>query len=82
MNLDKGQLGASLLKGDLTLENMKLRQDIFDDSPMPFRLDYGQVGRIYLKIPIWDIFNSPLIIQVENVFGVIRVNNDWKPSIE
>ena len=49
MNLDKGQLGASLLKGDLTLENMKLRQDIFDDSPMPFRLDYGQVGRIYTR---------------------------------
>ena len=61
MNLDKGQLGASLLKGDLTLENMKLK-DIFKDSPMPFRLVYGQVGRIYLKIPIWDIFNSPLII--------------------
>lgn len=40
-NIDKRQLGASLLKGSLELKNMKLKSTIFDETPLPFALDYG-----------------------------------------
>jgi hypothetical protein len=59
---------------------MKLKADIFDNSPIPFELDYGQVGKIYIKIPIWDMFASPMIINIENVFGLVKIKKsaDWK----
>ena len=70
-DIDYGQLGASF-SGTLTLTDMQLKRTIFDDSPLPFALKFGHVGRIYLKIPIWDMFKSPLIIEIEDVFGFIE----------
>lgn len=72
------------MSGSLKLENMKLKQDLFDDSPLPFELEYGQVGKIYIKIPIWDMFASPLIINIENIFGLVKLKNcaDWDQDIQ
>jgi hypothetical protein len=54
-NLDPNQLGSSLLKGSLTLENLQLKTSLFNDSPLPFLLQAGQVGKIALKIPFWNL---------------------------
>ncbi len=54
---------------------MKMKASIFDDSPLPFALHYGQVGRIFLKIPIWDMFKSPLVIEIEDVFGIVKLKS-------
>jgi len=37
------------------------------------------VGKIYLKIPFWDMFTSPLIVEVENVIGLIKIKgmDEW-----
>jgi len=57
-------MGSSIYRGALLLNNMRLKPTMFDSSPVPFQLKYGQIGRIYLKIPIWDMFASPLIMEV------------------
>ena len=46
---------------------------MFDSSPVPFQLKYGQIGRIYLKLPIWDMFASPLICEIEDVVGLVQI---------
>jgi hypothetical protein len=53
---------------------------MFDDSPLPFELKYGNVGRIHLKIPFWDSFKSPLVIEIEDVFGLVKLKKigDWR----
>ena len=58
---------------------MRLKTTLFDDSPLPFAIRYGHVGRIYLKIPIWDMFKSPLVIEIEDVFGFIefKPHDQW-----
>lgn len=63
---------------------MKLKKTMFKDSPLPFDLAYGHVGRIYLKVPIWDMFTSPLIIVVEDVFGLVRIKptDEWQPNLQ
>ena len=55
-DIDTENLAISLT-GEVELRNMKLKESLFDDWPVPFRLEYGQVGRIYLKIPIWNLFS-------------------------
>jgi hypothetical protein len=83
-NLDTKQLGTSIYRGEVELKNMKLKKTMFKDSPLPFDLAYGHVGRIYLKVPIWDMFTSPLIIVVEDVFGLVRIKptDEWQPNLQ
>lgn len=67
------QLGASIYSGQLHLTNLSLKRNLFDNSPFPFGLKYGRVGRIYLKIPFWDMFKSPLVVEIEDVFGYVEM---------
>lgn len=82
-DIDTENLAISV-SGEVELRNMKLKTSLFDDWPVPFRLEYGQVGRIYLKIPIWNLFSQPVIIQVEDVFGYVKLINipDFNPSVQ
>jgi hypothetical protein len=62
-----------LFRGSLELKNMRLKATIFDDSPLPFSLKYGQIGRIYIKLPLWDMFKSPVVIEIEDVVGLVMI---------
>ena len=66
-------MGTSIYRGSLLLNNMRLKPTMFDSSPVPFQLKYGQIGRIYLKLPIWDMFASPLICEIEDVVGLVQI---------
>ena len=70
-NIDPSQLNISIKSGKVYLEDMKLKTTLFDSMPLPFKLVSGQVGKIHLQIPVWNMFNSPLMIQVENVYGLV-----------
>ena len=41
---------------------MQLKAGLFDDSPLPFALNFGRVGRIFIKVPLWDMFKTPLVV--------------------
>lgn len=79
-NIDHKQLGSSIIRGNLDLKDMRLKKSLFDDSNLPFQLAFGQVGRIFMKIPFWDMFTSPLVIIIEDIFGLVRFTpmDDWK----
>jgi hypothetical protein len=68
-----------MFSGSLTLYNLSLKSTMFDDSPLPFALEYGNVGRIHLKIPLWNRFKSPLVIEVDDVFGLLKIKKieEW-----
>lgn len=83
-NIDPSQLKISIGSGKVNLRNMKLKSTLFDSMPLPFKLVYGQVGKIHLQIPVWNMFNSPLIIEIEDVFGYVRPKktDEWKEEVE
>jgi len=63
---------------------MKLKSTMFDALPVPFSLDYGQIGVINLKIPIFNLLNSPLVIEIRDVFAVVRPKHvkEWNVEVE
>ena len=83
-NIDRKQLGSSIISGKLELNDMRLKKTLFDDSNLPFKLAYGLVGRIYMKIPFWDMFTSPLIIEIEDIFGLVQLIDmeEWDANKE
>jgi len=40
-NIDKKQLSSSIYKGSLLLKNMRLKANLFESSPVPFKLVHG-----------------------------------------
>lgn len=83
-NIDPQQLNISIMNGDVYLTNMKLKSTLFDSMPLPFSLAYGQIGVIHLKIPVWNMFNQPLIIEITDLFALVRPKHlkEWSEEVE
>jgi len=73
-----------VVNGDVQLNNVKLKPTLFDSLPLPFSLAYGQVGELKLKIPIWNMFNNPLIIEITDLFALVRPKHikEWNEEVE
>lgn len=83
-NLDSEQLKISLWQSNVKLENLQIKPTIFDSMPVPFTLHYGKVGKIFIDIPIMNINNSPMKIEVSDVFVFIKPKhfNIWSEKVE
>ena len=75
-------MGSSLLKGEIQKENLKLNPSIFDGMDTPLQLIYGKIGKIYIKAPIWDMFKSPVIIEIEDILALVKMKPIDKWDIE
>jgi vacuolar protein sorting-associated protein 13A/C len=56
-NLDANQLSISLWNGSVSLENLEIKKDLFDSMPVPFKIAFGNIGKIYVEVPIRNIAN-------------------------
>jgi vacuolar protein sorting-associated protein 13A/C len=72
------------MNGDVNLTNMKIKSTLFDSLPVPFSLAFGQIGKIHLKIPVWGMFKSPLVIEISDVFALVTPKhvNEWNEAVE
>jgi hypothetical protein len=63
---------------------MKLKSTLFDSMPVPFSLAYGQVGVINLKIPVWNLLTSPLVIEIRDIFAIVKPKHmkEWNEEVE
>jgi hypothetical protein len=61
-----------------------LKPDLFASLPLPFALDYGEIGLISLKIPVWNMFNAPLVIEISDILAVVRPKHvkEWSEEVE
>ncbi len=63
---------------------MKLKRSLFDSMPLPFALKFGQLGSLILKIPVWNMFNQPLVIEITDLFALVNPKQlqDWNEEVE
>ena len=52
--------------------------------PLPFSLVFGQIGNMHLKIPVWNMFNQPLVIEITDLFALVRPKHlkEWNEDVE
>ena len=77
------QISFSLLSGDVELFNLSIKPNILDTMPLPFKLKYGKVGRIYVDKPIKSILSSPLKIEISEIFMLIEPKEveEWNKKV-
>ena len=77
------QLSVSLLSGDVELFNLSIKSTILDNMPLPFKLKYGKVGRIFVDVPVTSLLSSPLKIEISEIFMLIEPKNveEWNEKV-
>jgi hypothetical protein len=77
------QLSISLLSGDVELFNLSIKPDILDNMPLPFKLKYGKVGRIFVDVPVTSILSSPLKIEISEIFMLVEPKEveEWSEKV-
>lgn len=69
-DLDTKHLNLSILKGELQLGKVNLKKEIFNDIGFPFKLKYGYIGNLYVRIPWTSMTSSPLQIEMSEMFVI------------
>lgn len=77
------QLSISLLSGDVELNNLSIKPTILDSMPLPFKIKFGKVGRIFVDVPVTSILSSPLKIEISNIFMLVEPKEveEWNEDI-
>ncbi|CAG9310720.1 unnamed protein product [Blepharisma stoltei] len=83
-NLNSDQLNLSLFSGQILLENLSLKQDAFKNLGFPFQITSGFFGKLFVKIPWTSLKSSPVQVEIEDVFALIkpRPSSDWNEALE
>lgn len=66
------QLNISILSGDVELFNLAIKPDFLENMPLPFKLKYGKVGRIFVDVPMMGLLTSPLKIEISEIFVLVE----------
>jgi hypothetical protein len=72
-----------LLKRDILLENIQIKSSILDNMDLPLSLHFGKIGRIFVNIPLLFLISSPIRIEVQEVFMIVKPKDIilWKEEI-
>ncbi|GAM25614.1 hypothetical protein SAMD00019534_087890 [Acytostelium subglobosum LB1] len=64
-NLDT--LSIPFWKGEIVLENLKLKSDVFD-TDLPFQLVSGVIKRVVINVPLLSFLKDRITVSVDGVF--------------
>lgn len=70
-NLDTSQLKLGIWGGDINLKDLDIKQSAIDDLDLPFRVSYGHIEKLTLKIPWQSLYSATYSATVEGIYMVI-----------
>lgn len=79
VGLDKEQLKVAVWQGDIILENVHLKSEIFQMWQLPLVLDYNLISRLIIKIPWTKLASEPVEILLEGLYMIIspQCKENW-----
>ena len=82
IGLDREQLKVAVWQGDIILENVHLKPDLFQMLQLPLTVKYGKVTRLSVKIPWTRLTSEPVEIILEGLYIVIspQEKSNWDYS--
>ncbi|EER16565.1 hypothetical protein Pmar_PMAR017449 [Perkinsus marinus ATCC 50983] len=83
-NVDSKQLKASLAKGEVSLFDLKLKEDIFDFLSLPITVAIGYVRVLGISIPWRSLASKPTVVTIEDVIIVLKTESaaEWDEQKE
>ncbi|EGR27231.1 PH domain protein [Ichthyophthirius multifiliis] len=69
---DQNNLHLGVWKGDIKIENVKIRYDLFDSFEFPIKINYSSIGSLIIKIPWTKLYSNPVQVILEDVFLLVE----------
>lgn len=60
-------LSLEISSGSFSLENVKLKEQLFSDLPVSMMLSHGSIGKLDISIPWKNLGTAPLLVSVDKV---------------
>ncbi|PAV62062.1 hypothetical protein WR25_11522 isoform B [Diploscapter pachys] len=73
-NLNASQLNIGILGGDVKLEQLQVKETALDDFDLPIKLKYGYLSSLVLKIPWKNLYNEPVIANIDGLNLIVVPN--------
>ena len=64
-DLDVNNFPLQILKGNVTLTNLKVKPSYVNAFGFPFDLKVGHFGSVNVQIPWWNLASAPLVIDID-----------------
>ncbi|KAG5866403.1 hypothetical protein JTB14_003458 [Gonioctena quinquepunctata] len=77
-NLDSNQLNVGIWGGDVELKNLVLKPSALDELDLPVQIVYGVIGKLVLKIPWKNVYTSPSVVCLEDIYLLVQPNQQVK----
>lgn len=74
-DLDSKDLNISIWGGDIKLNDINLKKDIFSMFKVPLDLIFGQIGELHIRVPWKNLGSSPVEVTINDIQIVVR---KWK----
>lgn len=83
-NIDSNDLRLSVITGNVTLRNLRIKSDAMKQLTLPYIMKSGYVGKINAKIAWGSLGSNPLKIVVEDVYVLLGPKHldKWDAEIE
>lgn len=72
VGLRKEDLSVSIWGGDIELNDVQLKKDIFTKLKLPLQLVYGQIGYLRIQIPWRSLSSKPVVVEIRDVWMVVK----------
>lgn len=67
-------LHSVFLSGDVKLENLEVKETALDDLDLPVKLKFGYLSSLVLKIPWKNLYNEPVIANIDGLHLIVVPN--------
>ena len=66
-DLDSKDLNISIWGGDIKLNDINLKKDIFNMYKVPLDLIFGQIGELHIRVPWKNLGSSPVEVTISDI---------------
>ncbi|XP_066448424.1 intermembrane lipid transfer protein VPS13C isoform X2 [Eleutherodactylus coqui] len=70
-NLDRSQLKLGIWGGNVSLENLKIRENALSELDVPFKVKAGQIDKLILKIPWKNLYGDAVVATLEGLYLLV-----------
>lgn len=79
LGLNSQNLKVGIWRGNVVIENVSIRPDIFQGLNLPISLKFSSIGKLSLQVPWSNLSSSPIEILLDRVYLIIvpKPQADW-----
>ncbi|KAJ5075790.1 vacuolar protein sorting-associated protein 13a-related [Anaeramoeba ignava] len=74
-HLDSSNLKLGVFKGDVSLNNLKLKVDALNFLKLPIKIKEGFLGEFRLKIPWKNLKNGTILLEINKIYLICSSSN-------